>query len=86
MAVRTVSFDDTNIEEMLKLRRLLSSLIGSERNKDENHISSNQYNRNKFYAIMNIIEHDISSVYSDIELSDDKKYYVYAHRSEEAHV
>ena len=77
--IKTFTVDTSNIEEMLKLRNTLSSMIGNAKREQTGAVSKRENIRKKYHAMRNILETDISHLWENDFLSTERKFYVYFH-------
>lgn len=76
---KTFEIDFDSIDDCTRLRNIMKSRIGELRSRDPGFVSKNDSVKNKFNACQKILDADISSLYADMDLSEEKIFYVYAH-------
>lgn len=87
MKLSSITVDLTSLEECTKALNIIKSRLPNLRSKaDPNYISKNSIVKQVFDACINIINTDISSIYSEYNLDPSPIYYVYVHSDPNKHI
>lgn len=76
-SIRQIEVDYEDLVSIEKLYNDIKTVMGTLRARSRP--SNNDRKRDRFDACKNIYETDISSIYTDSDLSEERKFYVYAH-------
>jgi len=80
MKIKTIEIDYDSLEDIGKWINILKSQYSTLRKSiDPDFTTKNDRIKKEFNACNEIINTDITKIYSNLELDPDKKYYVYAH-------
>jgi hypothetical protein len=79
--MKDFKIDVSSVDDIQKHIQILKSYLGSAKKADPHFISKNERCRRIFHYCRDIYETDISSLYEDVILDEERKYYVYVHQN-----
>lgn len=81
MNIKDFKIDVSSIDDIQKHIQILKCYLGTAKCADPDFISKNERCRRTFHYCRDIYETDISSLYEEMGLDEEKKYYVYVHQN-----